>query len=305
MAETVATNQASMLTVEYLTGFAYEILGNRSSIRALLSDIGPYAGRGSTTAKVPFIGWGLDAMVQTDECVDAASTDLQKAHVTIQAERYALTRTVSDRLRHADALSLYNEAANWVRDAVIGFEQAVAGVTMALFSSFTKDNGNTTLPMTIAAFNAGINELELSEANGQAYAMLHPDQFAELKTDIESAGGLLSNDLAALGLLDFGEGSGFRGIYNGVAIFTDSRVTNDATDHIGLMWAGPAIGYLGPDPYVADRAQEGEMVIVAGPVSVEFKREPGNTACSVIASNAEFGVGILDDNRGVKLLSAV
>ena len=86
----------------------------------------------------------------------------------------------------------------------------------------------------------------------------------------------------------------------GVEIYTSSYITNDATDHAGAIFAAGALGFATgmPSPVGANEAME------MGEVSIEMDRDSVKAITSVVGY-AYLGMSIIDDFRGITLISAV
>ena len=87
----------------------------------------------------------------------------------------------------------------------------------------------------------------------------------------------------------------------GVEIYTSSYITNDATDHAGAIFAAGALGFATgmPSPVGANEAME------MGEVSIEMDRDSVKGYSQSVVGHAYLGMSIIDDFRGVTLISAV
>ena len=86
----------------------------------------------------------------------------------------------------------------------------------------------------------------------------------------------------------------------GVEIYTSSYITNDGTDHTGALFAPGAVGFATGMPAPVGAVEAMEM----GEVMVEMDRDAAKALTKVVG-HAYLGMSIIDDFRGVALLSAI
>jgi hypothetical protein len=84
----------------------------------------------------------------------------------------------------------------------------------------------------------------------------------------------------------------------GVEIYVSSFVASNGTDYEGAMWGPGAIGFGDGTPSIMPI----NPVVQLENVTIEMTRDADNAVTSVVA-HAYLGVSILDDDRGVKLIS--
>ena len=157
---------------------------------------------------------------------------------------------------------------------------------------------------SIAVFLSAIQHLEKADsgkgAPGPYVALLHPKQWADLQDNIlAQTTGILQFVAASYEAIS-AKGSHYKGNFMGVEIYTSSYITDDATDHAGALFAAGALGFATgmPSPVGANEAME------MGEVSIEMDRDSVKAITSVVG-HAYLGMSIIDDFRGVTLISAI
>jgi hypothetical protein len=99
------------------------------------------------------------------------------------------------------------------------------------------------------------------------------------------------------------KGQGFAGTFNGVDIFSSSKVptANAGADRAGAMFGYGAVGYVEGSPFPIVGAP-GVVTPAGSPVVVEFDRVIGGGTTSILASYY-LGIGKLQDAMGVSIIT--
>lgn len=277
-------------------------LADRASLRGHQSVIylGNITGEGSTAAKVGIVGLdGFDVMSSVAENATTSNTALTDAAATITVARYAKQYQMSDMARFTDSLGELSIPV-LVQDAVMSadmtFQTALADVT----DGFANNVGTTTVDLSLDNFYDAVYQLESQSVPGPYLCMLHPVQYADFQNSLRAEAGAIQFMPATAEALSI-RGPGFKGSFAGCEIFVSSKVptANGGADRAGAMWGRGAVGYKDATPLAAQGAG---LSVSAGPVMIEFERDAGYALTKVV-SNYYFGVGIIEDLRGVSIIT--
>lgn len=271
--------------------------------------VGSINGMGSDTIRVRKAGLdgydGFSAFSGTTEATAVGETNLTDAHVDVVCKRNSLMYKISDMASMTglgggdiDPFRIAESIAN-------SYEALFADLTGATVAGFTTVKGTTATDLGVDVFLEAINALEAAAsgvgAPGPYVAVLHPKQWADLQDDIlGQTSGILQFVQASYEAIS-AKGSHYKGNFMGVEIYTSSYITDDGTDHTGAIFAPGAIGYAtGMPAGLPGAAESMEM----GEVMVEMDRE-ADKALTQIVGHAYLGMSIIDQDRGVAILSAI
>jgi len=271
--------------------------------------VGSINGMGSDTIRVRKAGLdgydGFSAFSGTTEANAVSETNLTDAHVDVVCKRNSLMYKISDMASMTglgggdiDPFRIAESIAN-------SYEALFADLTGATVAGFTTVKGTTANDLSVDVFLEAINALEAAAsgvgAPGPYVAVLHPKQWADLQDDILGLStGILQFVQASYEAIS-AKGSHYKGNFMGVEIYTSSYITDDGTDHTGAIFAPGAIGYAtGMPAGLPGAAESMEM----GEVMVEMDRE-ADKALTQIVGHAYLGMSIIDQDRGVAILSAI
>lgn len=270
--------------------------------------VGSINGMGSDTIRVRKAGLdGYDAFTAftgaTEDSAVSASA-LTDGHVDVVCKRNSLAYEITD-LASMTGLNAGDIDPFRIAESIANsYEALFANITGAAVAGFTTTKGSTGADLTIAVFLSAIQHLEKADsgkgAPGPYVALLHPKQWADLQDNIlAQTTGILQFVAASYEAIS-AKGSHYKGNFMGVEIYTSSYITNDATDHAGAIFAAGALGFATgmPSPVGANEAME------MGEVSIEMDRDSVKAITSVVG-HAYLGMSIIDDFRGVTLISAV
>ncbi len=229
----------------------------------------------------------LAAAALTDG-TDMSNTAYSPTQVTISVGEVGLLLTLTDLARTSSIadISLYGSGAG---KAVMKKLMTDIG---ALGAGFSSSVGTSTQNLTEAQFLAAKTTLILADVMGSYYAVLYPQQLEDLVVDTGTtinalatgAGGPVrseANDLSLKQSHDYG-------MFHGVHIVTNTQVAtaNANADSAGWMAeAGTALAY-----------------VEKWGVRVEQERD-ASLRGTEIAVTAAYGVGEIDDSRGVGIVT--
>lgn len=270
-----------------------------------LDFVGSINGMGSDTIRVRKAGLdGFDSFseftgVTEDNAV--AVTALTDGHADIVVKRQALMYRITD-LANMTGMGNDIDPFRIAESISKSYELLFAELTGATVAGFTASVSNVAA-LTVDNFISAFQTLELASsgkgAPGPYVALLHPEQWQDLQADIRTE----ANNALAFAPASYeamsAKGPGYKGTYLGVDIYASSHVTQAAGQHVGALWAPGAIGFATGKPAALVGAAESMDM---GDVLIEMDRDP-TKALTRIVGHCYLGMGIVDADKGVKLLS--
>ena len=292
-----------LVLVRTLTQEISLLLADRADLwgHPAITYVGDLAGSGSTARDVALAGLdGYDLMAAVAEGSGPSNTQLTDASPAITIARQALQRELSGILESVESVGLTvpRLAQDMVGAAGMRFTEMVANVA----DDFTSTVGSTTVDLSVDDFFDAQFTLTQASVDSPYLALLYPVQLTDLQNSVRAEAGALQYIAATQDMLSI-KGQGFAGSFNGVDIFTSSKVptANAGADSAGGMWGYGAIGYA-----------DGTRAPVEGPsgtiypsgtklwVALDYNT---NTDETVIVGNYYVGVAILEDGRGVAIIT--
>ena len=274
-----------------------------------LDFVGSINGMGSDTIRVRKAGLdGYDSFQafngsggSFDEDAAVAETSLTDGHADIVVKRQALMYKITD-LANMTGMGQDIDPFRIAESIAKSYELLFAELTGSTVAGFTSSVSNVGA-LTVDDFIAAFQTLELAAAGkgapGPYVALLHPEQWQDLQADIRSE----QNNALAFAPASFeamsAKGPGYKGTYLGVDIYTSSHITDSAGQHVGALWAPGAIGFATGKPAALVGAAESMDM---GDVLIEMERDAARALTSIVG-HCYLGMGVVDADRGVKLLS--
>lgn len=274
-----------------------------------LDFVGSINGMGSDTIRVRKAGLdgfdnfqaftGSSGSFQEDSAV--GETSLTTEHADIVVKRQALMYKITD-LANMTGIGADVDPFRIAESIAKSYELLFADLTAATVAGFTASVSQSAA-LTVDDFIAAFQTLELAAsgkgAPGPYVALLHPEQWQDLQADIRAE----VNNALAFAPASFeamsAKGPGYKGSYLGVDIYTSSHITQTGGQHVGALWAPGAIGFATGKPQSLVGAVESMDM---GDVLVEMDRD-STRALTNIVGHCYLGMGVVDADRGVKLLS--
>ena len=274
-----------------------------------LDFVGSINGMGSDTIRVRKAGLdgfdnfqaftGSSGSFQEDSAV--GETSLTTEHADIVVKRQALMYKITD-LANMTGMGADVDPFRIAESIAKSYELLFADLTAATVAGFTASVSQSAA-LTVDDFIAAFQTLELAAsgkgAPGPYVALLHPEQWQDLQADIRAE----VNNALAFAPASFeamsAKGPGYKGSYLGVDIYTSSHITQTGGQHVGALWAPGAIGFATGKPQSLVGAVESMDM---GDVLVEMDRD-STRALTNIVGHCYLGMGVVDADRGVKLLS--
>lgn len=261
---------------------------------------GDAQGTGSTTLKIGQLGWdGYDQLSSVSEGSAVTNTALTDASTTVAVARYAKQYEVSDLARITDSLGIFSDPAAWARDSVASAAMTLTNLIANLVDDFSSTVGTSGSNLTVANWFEAMATLETGNVKGPYLAIIHGQQYADLRDALRSETGALhimqaTHDQMAI------RGSGYKGSFLGVDIMVSNQVptANTGADRAGGMFGRGAIAWADATIPVDPTAD----AIFAGKVMVEFERS-ADSALKKVVTNYYVGAAEAIDAAGVSIIT--
>jgi hypothetical protein len=282
----------------------YELtLADRSILQPELYPAFLYAGSvqglGTQTLRVARLGFGQDSFTTkasgaATEDDDVANTAFTDTSVTISVDRHSLSYDITSIALDTDPVvglqSLY-------QSMVIDAGRALTNSICGLASGFSNVVGTTGTAMSLTTFLNAINALEAANVEGPYLAVLHANQWRDIRKEhLISVGGAAQYIPAEATVSGM---TGYKGQLFGVDVFVSNQIPLSGSDRQGMMVGKSAIVFADMVPTVLDPVRQAAI----GRTKLEFDRVPGSDIDEIHA-HTYYGVAEFEDSRGVQILSA-
>jgi hypothetical protein len=174
----------------------------------------------------------------------------------------------------------------------------------AVGAAFTSTVGTTTVNMTVNDFFSAKATLINASNTGRGACVLYPQQWNDFVESLRAEGGAIQYRSDVSMALENTNGQGYVGSYLGYDFYLNDRVDTAAVgaDSAGFMWHPGAMGFADGDPTDVIR-RTGSIVTAAGPgLAIELNR-PQRTASVDAIAHMWLGVSLLEDARGVAIIT--
>ena len=275
----------------------------------LLSYQGSINGLGTDTVRVRLAGLdGYDSMAAaTSEISDEASntTALTINSADLVAARQYIIYEMSDLASMTGFGGADIDPFRIAQSIAGSYEARFAELTGEAASAFTTTAGANTTTLSVDDFFDAIFALEQADSGSGApgpYAcVLDPKALTELQDSLRNeTGNAISRMQSSMDMLQ-AKGENFAGNLFGVDVYRSKYVKeNGSSGYDNYMISPMALGFVDGIPAGVQGSAD---LMSMGKVVVEFDRRP-MSASTFIVGHAYLGLGIIEDARGVKLLSA-
>ena len=275
----------------------------------LLSYQGSINGLGTDTVRVRLAGLdGYDSMAAAgSEISDEAAntTALTILNADLVAARQYIIYEMSDLASMTGFGGADIDPFRIAQSIAGSYEARFAELTGEAAASFTTTAGSNTTTLSVDDFFDAIFALEQADSGSGApgpYAcVLDPKALTELQDSLRNeTGNAISRMQSSMDMLQ-AKGENFAGNLFGVDVYRSKYVKENASSGYDNFMISPmALGYVDGIP---SGVQGSADLMSMGKVVVEFDRRP-MSASTFIVGHAYLGLGIIEDARGVKLLSA-
>lgn len=275
----------------------------------LLSYQGSINGLGTDTVRVRLAGLdGYDSMSAagseiSDEAANKTALTINKADLV--AARQYIIYEMSDLASMTGFGGADIDPFRIAQSIAGSYESRFAELTGEAAASFTTTAGANTTTLSVDDFFDAIFALEQAASGAGApgpYAcVLDPKALTELQDSLRNeTGNAISRMQSSMNMLE-AKGENFAGNLFGVDVYRSKYVKENASSGFDNYMISPmALGYVDGIPAGVQGSAD---LMSMGKVVVEFDRRP-MSASTFIVGHAYLGLGIIEDDRGVKLLSA-
>ena len=274
----------------------------------LLSYQGSINGTGSDTVRVRLAGLdGYDSMASagteiSDESANTTGLTINSADL-VAARQYIIYQ-MSD-LSSMSGFGGSDVDPFRIAQSIAGsYETRFAELTGEAAASFTTTAGANTTTLSVDDFFDAIFALEQASsgagATGPYACVLAAKALTELQDSLRNeTGNAVSRMQSSMDMLQ-AKGENFAGNLFGCDVYRSAHVNENASAGFDNFMISPmALGFVDGIP---SGVQGSADLMSMGKVVVEFDRRP-MSASTYIVGHAYLGLGIIEDARGVKLLS--
>lgn len=288
MASDFATNDTTLTTfndVSYTAIIEEEVKDALMAVvvTPALLDFYDLSGQASVAVKIPKADKFTASAVA--EGVELLNTALTSASVTLSSAEVGIQATITDALELSDIAAAHGARLKQLGRAM-GDKLDVD--ICALFSGFTTGVGATTVNIALTSFLDAIFELEVADAAGlgSLVSVLHPRQTADIRTEFEADSAALYQGAGTSSITK--AQAGYFGSWFGIDIFSTTNVptANSGADRAGAV-------------FVQDYALG---LVQKWAAKVETMRWPPIRGWVIVVS-AMYGVGEIEDNAGVTMIT--
>jgi len=275
----------------------------------LLSYQGSINGLGTDTVRVRLAGLdGYDSMSAagseiSDEAANTTALTINKADLV--AARQYIIYEMSDLASMTGFGGADIDPFRIAQSIAGSYEARFAELTGEAAAAFTTTAGANTTTLSVDDFFDAIFALEQADSGSGApgpYAcVLDPKALTELQDSLRNeTGNAISRMQSSMDMLQ-AKGENFAGNLFGVDVYRSKYVKENASSGYDNYMISPmALGFVDGIPAGVQGSAD---LMSMGKVVVEFDRRP-MSASTFIVGHAYLGLGIIEDARGVKLLSA-
>ena len=294
--------EADLRMADLIAGEVAILLADTFSLRDVpgaLLNLGSINGRGSDTIRVPQMQ--IDALSATAaENTSVANTALTDSSFTCAVVRHALVRELSDLANMTARLPGDADIVGLARTMVDGVNQAFMDSLAATMATLSSSVGASGVNLSVDNWYSAVAALEIASNRGPFFAVLHPQQWADLQTSIRAESGVVemrADHAEAVGI----KGQGYAGSFLGVDIYVSSRVdtANAGADRAGAMFAAGCFAYATGTPVAVPGAVMSQPTDL---LTIEIQR-PDRSASSLIVGHSYFGTALAEDARGVGIVT--
>ena len=291
------------------------LLKDNANLRntGLLSYQGSINGTGSDTVRVRLAGLdGYDSMsAASNEISDesANTTSLTINNADLVAARQYIIYEMSDLASMTGFGGADIDPFRIAQSIAGSYETRFAALTGAAAASFSNTAGANTTTLSVDDFFDAIFQLEQAGfgtgsaggAPGPYACVLAPKALTELQDSLRNeTGNAVSRMQSSMDMLQ-AKGENFKGQLFGVDVYSSALGVNQnaSSGYDNYMISPMALGFVDGIPAGVRGSSD---LMSMGKVVVEFDRRP-MSASTFIVGHAYLGLGIIENDRGVKLLS--
>ena len=273
MADMQTSNLTGLLASEALSGVVEMTLADRGALpnHPALIAVPKLEGLGSTSVQASSIELdGALLLVSTAEITAVSATTIANTAVNLTIAKYAKAHSASGLARLVDSTGTIN-LAKFALDAVASCSHTLLSIVAALMDNFATIKGASGVNASFQNFLDCITALEIAKVRGPLLGILHPQQWADVRSDVAAAsGGAIQWNQGSQAMIDAMKGIGAQGNFAGVDVFTSMHNLDDGTDVFGGIFGRGAIVYGMASPSAVDLTAD--MTILGGKIIFERER---------------------------------
>lgn len=304
MATVTYASIADLRTAEALSGMVIQLLAARDALpnHPALFYAGSASGTGSAVVKVPHVGLdGYDRLATVADGALLTASAITDGATTITVARKSKAYAPTDLARLTGPDGQFDASA-FATDAVRAASATLVELVADVTDGFTANVGASGVNLTIAVFLEAKAVLENANVPGPYLCILHPQQWADLISDIAtnaSNGSVVFDPASPAAIATLG--NGFKGDLFGVQVFTSTLVptANAGADRAGGMFGRGAVMWCDAEP-VIDHPES--QILLGGKILFERSREALYGLTNYVTS-AYMGVSMGIDAAGVSIFS--
>lgn len=243
--EVLVAGIADLKTAEVMSSEYLMLLADRGDLFQHPALLYAGAAQGSNKVRVPQIGLGgYDLLAAGTEGSALSNTALTDGSADVTVAWYGKTYAQSDLAQVVAANGLLDPVM-FAQDAAVSVAQTLISLIANVTDDFTATVGSTTVDLTAANFVDAITTLEVAKVSGPLMAVLHPQQWGDLRSAALSLGGAVQYREDSQSLVMARTNSQYKGNLFGVDVFTSSHVptANSGADRAGGMFGRGAIAW--------------------------------------------------------------
>jgi len=239
---------------EVLSGLYLLKLADRNALpnHPAIHYAGDASGSGSTTVKIPAIGWiGYDALAEVNETVATTNTALTDEAITVTVARQSKQYQDTQLAALTGSINFLSNPQAFVDDAFASQMMRLTDMICNVTDDYTTQEIETEVNLTVAKVMSAAIKLDIAKADtGQALLLLHPQQWGDVKTDLltSTAGAVQWSASTQEQILV--KGPGYQGRFFNMDVFTSSYVptATGGEDRAGAIITPGAVVYADATP---------------------------------------------------------
>lgn len=299
MAADTYASLSDLRIAAYLNQTLMELLHERGDLRGTMVEVPFSPNMGSAAIKMGLYN-PLDAFSAPGEDTALSVTNITDSSATLTCARYGLQRELTDLAQITGGPDLDKLAADMAGSA----NYTLASLLTAAYASLATSVGSAGVNLSVDDVYAAQYALQLSLVNGPFYMVLAPIQWNDFQASLRGELGAMQFVPATAEMLSI-KGESFKGMWNGVEIYTHNSVTTSGGDRVGAMYGKGCFAYTEAP---VDRIQSfmPNAVAPAGAkMVVEFVRgSVGASKGKTFAVGQYYpAVSEVEDLRGVKIVT--
>jgi len=237
MAADTYASLSDLRVAAYLNAELFTLLHEKGDLRGTMVEVPFNPSLGSAAAKL-----GLyqpqDAFTAPGEDTAASVTNITDSSATLTVAKYSLQRELTDLAQITGGPDLDKLAADMAASA----SYCLSGLLTAGFTNLATSVGTSGVNLSVDDVYSAQYALQLSLVDGPFYMVLHPQQWNDFQASLRGEVGAMQFVPATAEALAI-KGSSFKGMWNGIEIYTHNSVAASGGNRIGAMYGRGAYAF--------------------------------------------------------------